>query len=77
MKRAFAVLILMLFMGCASGETIEQGVENVLDGLKLQTLEEKSGTENLRGLLSDLAQGNAVFDAESVLDALKKTMEAK
>ena len=73
MRTGMIALICMalLWSGTARAETLSEGLDQVLSGLDLSAVEEASGQENLKTLVLQLARGDVVWDAQTVLARLR------
>lgn len=75
MKRLALLLLLLLLPTAAAGESLEQGVQEVLRSLDLSALEEAAregawGSLNVGDALMCLASGQAALSAQEVLNTL-------
>lgn len=69
-----AVVFLAIFLLFPSGlcESMEDGLQKVLDTLDVSALEEAAQTENMADILLSLSRGEIVWDVEGVLERLQK-----
>ena len=73
MKLLWAVALCMLLMALAQGETLESGLNSVVDGLELSEIESAGGVGSLRETLLSLARGDVVWDTQALLEMLRET----
>lgn len=75
MKKAMLIgIFVLLLMGNARAETVSAGLKQVMDGMELSQLEEAAQTENLSDMLLKLAAGQAIWNAEETLEALREAV---
>jgi len=65
-------MLVLMHIGVSKAETLESGLTQVLGQMDLSPLEEASETQDLGGILRDLARGELIWDTAQVLDTMKE-----